>query len=75
MRLLRIGKRGSERPAILDEDGIARDLSGLVADFGPGFFADGGLTAGRYTLLDTSAADALLPAACFPSPTRRSPAC
>jgi 2-keto-4-pentenoate hydratase/2-oxohepta-3-ene-1,7-dioic acid hydratase in catechol pathway len=45
MRLLRVGKRGSERPAILDEDGIARDLSGVVADFGPGFFAGGGLTA------------------------------
>jgi hypothetical protein len=28
-----------ERPAILDEDGIARDLSDVVADFGPGFFA------------------------------------
>jgi 2-keto-4-pentenoate hydratase/2-oxohepta-3-ene-1,7-dioic acid hydratase in catechol pathway len=45
MRLLRVGERGSERPAILDEDGIARDLSRVVADFGPGFFAGGGLTA------------------------------
>ena len=41
MKLLRIGERGAERPAVLDADGIARDLSGVVADFGPAFFAGG----------------------------------
>ena len=45
MRLLRIGAPGQERPAVLDNDGVARDLSGTVADFGPAFFAAGGLTA------------------------------
>jgi len=43
MKLLRVGERGSERPAVLDADGIARDLSGIVGDFGPAFFAGGGL--------------------------------
>jgi 2-keto-4-pentenoate hydratase/2-oxohepta-3-ene-1,7-dioic acid hydratase in catechol pathway len=43
MKLLRIGERGAERPAVLDDDGIARDLSGVVTDFGPAFFAAGGL--------------------------------
>ncbi|HEV2372513.1 MAG TPA: fumarylacetoacetate hydrolase family protein [Streptosporangiaceae bacterium] len=41
MKLLRVGDRGRERPAVLDHDGVARDLSGVVADFGPGFFVPG----------------------------------
>jgi 2,4-diketo-3-deoxy-L-fuconate hydrolase len=32
MKLLRIGTPGRERPAILGDDGIARDLSAVVAD-------------------------------------------
>jgi len=44
MKLVRVGERGAERPAVLDEKGIARDLSGLVGDFGPGFFAGDGIT-------------------------------
>ena len=32
MRLLRIGDPGRERPAVLDDAGVARDLSGLIAD-------------------------------------------
>jgi 2-keto-4-pentenoate hydratase/2-oxohepta-3-ene-1,7-dioic acid hydratase in catechol pathway len=43
MKLLRVGAPGAERPAVLDSDGVARDLSGVVADFGPAFFAGGGL--------------------------------
>jgi hypothetical protein len=39
MKLLRVGERGSERPAVLDGGGVARDLSGIVSDFGPAFFA------------------------------------
>jgi len=35
MKLLRIGPSGSEAPAILDTDGIARDVSSIVSDFGP----------------------------------------
>jgi 2-keto-4-pentenoate hydratase/2-oxohepta-3-ene-1,7-dioic acid hydratase in catechol pathway len=47
VKLLRVGERGLERPAVLDADGVARDLSGVVRDFGPAFFANGGL--GRVT--------------------------
>jgi 2-keto-4-pentenoate hydratase/2-oxohepta-3-ene-1,7-dioic acid hydratase in catechol pathway len=43
MKLVRVGERGRERPGVLDADGVARDVSGLVGDFGPGFFAGGGL--------------------------------
>jgi 2-keto-4-pentenoate hydratase/2-oxohepta-3-ene-1,7-dioic acid hydratase in catechol pathway len=43
MKLLRVGQPGAESPAVLDEHGLARDVSGVVDDFGPGFFAGGGL--------------------------------
>lgn len=32
MKLLRMGAPGAERPAILDAEGVARDISGLVPD-------------------------------------------
>ncbi|MET8681092.1 fumarylacetoacetate hydrolase family protein [Streptomyces sp. NPDC004647] len=32
MKLLRVGTVGAERPALLDEDGVLRDLSGMVPD-------------------------------------------
>jgi 2-keto-4-pentenoate hydratase/2-oxohepta-3-ene-1,7-dioic acid hydratase in catechol pathway len=44
MRLLRIGDRGAEVPAVLDATGTARDVSGIAGDFGPAFFAGGGLS-------------------------------
>ena len=34
MKLLRVGAKGAEKPAILAEDGSIRDLSGVVADIG-----------------------------------------
>ena len=34
MRLLRVGEAGAEKPAILDQQGGARDLSSVVADIG-----------------------------------------
>ncbi|MGV3573776.1 MAG: fumarylacetoacetate hydrolase family protein [Devosia sp.] len=34
MKLLRVGPKGSEKPAILAEDGSIRDLTGVVADIG-----------------------------------------
>jgi 2-keto-4-pentenoate hydratase/2-oxohepta-3-ene-1,7-dioic acid hydratase in catechol pathway len=43
MKLVRMGEPGQERPGILDGDGVARDVSGLVADFSPAFFAGGGV--------------------------------
>jgi 2-keto-4-pentenoate hydratase/2-oxohepta-3-ene-1,7-dioic acid hydratase in catechol pathway len=45
MKLVRIGERGAERPAVLDKDGVARDVSETAADFGPAFFATGALAA------------------------------
>lgn len=32
MKLLRYGEKGAEKPAIVDEQGVIRDLSGIVAD-------------------------------------------
>src|SRR3982750_2336859 len=32
MKLLRVGAKGAEKPAILDQDGTIRDLSGIVQD-------------------------------------------
>ena len=43
MKLLRVGERGGERPAVLDAGGVARDVSAVAGDFGPAFFAGGGL--------------------------------
>jgi ureidoglycolate lyase len=34
MKLLRVGAKGAEKPAILDADGVVRDLSGVVTDIG-----------------------------------------
>lgn len=35
MKLFRVGPLGQEIPCVLDETGLARDVSGLVGDFGP----------------------------------------
>ena len=35
MKLLRVGKKGKEKPAILDQKGKIRDLSSIVEDFDP----------------------------------------
>ncbi|MGW7055622.1 fumarylacetoacetate hydrolase family protein [Streptomyces sp. NPDC054887] len=40
MKLLRVGTAGAERPALLDQDGTLRDLSGLVTDIDGGLLAD-----------------------------------
>ena len=36
MRLLRFGKKGEERPGLLDPEGKIRDLGGVIDDLGPG---------------------------------------
>lgn len=41
MKLVRYGEKGSEKPGAIDGDGKVRDLSGLVADIGPGVFEPG----------------------------------
>ncbi|MEU5089654.1 fumarylacetoacetate hydrolase family protein [Streptomyces sp. NPDC021356] len=40
MKLLRVGTAGAERPALLDAEGILRDLSGVVPDIDGGLLAD-----------------------------------
>ncbi|GAB2593590.1 fumarylacetoacetate hydrolase family protein [Streptomyces capparidis] len=42
MKLLRVGAAGAERPALLDADGVLRDLSGVVPDIGPALLAEPG---------------------------------
>ena len=43
MKLLRWGEAGAERPGMLDADGVARDLTGLVPDIGGAVLSDAGL--------------------------------
>jgi 2-keto-4-pentenoate hydratase/2-oxohepta-3-ene-1,7-dioic acid hydratase in catechol pathway len=40
VKLLRVGPAGAERPALLDRDGVLRDLSGLVTDIDGKLLAD-----------------------------------
>ncbi|OON77037.1 fumarylacetoacetate hydrolase family protein [Streptomyces tsukubensis] len=40
MKLLRVGTAGSERPALLDAEGVLRDLSGLIGDIDGALLAD-----------------------------------
>lgn len=35
MKLVRFGPKGAERPGIIDTNGTIRDMSGIVADYGP----------------------------------------
>jgi len=57
MKLARIGERGSEVPAVLDRDGVHRDVSSVVSDFTPEFFAGDGIE--RLRLSDLSALPAV----------------
>jgi 2-keto-4-pentenoate hydratase/2-oxohepta-3-ene-1,7-dioic acid hydratase in catechol pathway len=43
MKLLRLGPRGQEKPAVLDRDGRPRDLSGVIADIRPATLSPEGL--------------------------------
>lgn len=43
MKLLRWGPAGAERPGMLDADGVARDLTGLVPDIAGAVLSDTGL--------------------------------
>jgi len=53
MKLLRIGPKGAEKPAILAEDGAIRDLSGIVDDIGGATLSDASLARIRATDLGT----------------------
>jgi 2-keto-4-pentenoate hydratase/2-oxohepta-3-ene-1,7-dioic acid hydratase in catechol pathway len=52
VKLLRVGPAGAERPALLDAEGVLRDLGGLVPDI------DGALLADRAALARVAAAGA-----------------
>jgi len=43
VRLMRVGQAGAESPVVVDGDGVYRDVSGLVGDFTPEFFASDGM--------------------------------
>ncbi len=43
MKLLRVGPKGAERPAILDADGVYRDLTGVVTDIAGATLTPAGL--------------------------------
>lgn len=43
MKLFRFGAPGHERPGVLQNDGVARDVSSLFADFDEKFFEGGGI--------------------------------
>ena len=43
MRLVRFGRAGSERPGLLDANGVLRDLSRVVPDIAPAMLAPAGL--------------------------------
>ncbi|ODT77430.1 MAG: 2-hydroxyhepta-2,4-diene-1,7-dioate isomerase [Pelagibacterium sp. SCN 64-44] len=53
MKLLRIGAKGAEKPAILAEDGTIRDLSGVVSDIAGAVLTPEGLA--RIAAADLSA--------------------
>src|SRR6185503_20925663 len=43
MRLMRLGRRGHEKPAVWASENDAIDVSSVVADFDPPFFAGDGM--------------------------------
>jgi len=53
MKLLRIGAKGAEKPAILAEDGSIRDLTVIVDDIGGAALSDQGLAKIRATDLNS----------------------
>ncbi|WP_116654495.1 fumarylacetoacetate hydrolase family protein [Pelagibacterium sediminicola] len=57
MKLMRVGARGAEKPAILDADGTIRDLSGIVSDIAGDTLSSDGLA--RIRAADLSALPAL----------------
>ncbi|MEV6930208.1 fumarylacetoacetate hydrolase family protein [Dactylosporangium sp. NPDC051485] len=50
MKLCRIGPEGGERPAVIDDEGAAFDLTGLTADIDGPFLAGGGIERVREAL-------------------------
>ncbi len=47
MKLIRFGEPGAEKPGLIDDEGIARDLTGVVPDIAGAVLSDAGLAALR----------------------------
>lgn len=50
LKFIRLGQPGAERPAVIDEQGLVHDLSGLTVDLDGAFLARGGLDAAAQAL-------------------------
>ena len=50
LKFIRLGQPGAERPAVIDEQGLVHDLSGLTVDLDGAFLAGGGLDAAAQAL-------------------------
>ncbi len=57
MKLMRVGPKGAEKPALLDDSGVVRDLSGHVDDIAGEALSDAGLA--RIRALDPTTLPAL----------------
>lgn len=57
MKLLRYGAPGAEKPALLDQDGVIRDLSGVISDVAGAALSDETLT--KLRALDTASLPAV----------------
>lgn len=74
MKLMRVGERGAERPAVMREDGQVADVSQVVTDYDSRFFEGGGVDALR-RLMDSGAELPLVDlaktrtGACIPQPS------
>lgn len=69
MKLLRFGAKGQERPGLLGDDGVIRDLSAVVADFSPETVGPSLRT--RLAALDPAALPAVDPSARIGPPLAR----
>jgi 2,4-diketo-3-deoxy-L-fuconate hydrolase len=50
MKLMRLGPKGQEKPAVWVSENEAKDVSSVVRDFDPAFFAEGGIEKVRAAL-------------------------
>lgn len=69
MKLMRVGAPGAERPALLDEDGQVRDLSGVMQDFDADALSRAGLD--RLRAMDPASLPVVKPGTRIGSPVPR----
>tara|TARA_Y100001936_G_scaffold254146_1_gene325678 strand:- start:16838 stop:17695 length:858 start_codon:yes stop_codon:yes gene_type:complete len=54
MRIMRVGDRGSERPAVCSDDGGIRDISSIVSDINGNWLASGGINQLKSLMLESN---------------------